>query len=358
MPNWQPDHPETWRAAVLRAPYSDLDIVEMQRPNLAEGQVLVALDYSGVCRSQLMEVRGLRGPDAWLPHLLGHEGVGTVAEIGPGVTKVRVSDRVVVGWIKGEGIEAASPNLTTVQGERVNAGRVTTFSEYTVVSENRVYLQPTEVDDRAAVLFGCALLTGAGMVLNEARPSEGESVLINGLGGIGLAALFATQGLGVEVVAADPDPEKRELACGLGAQHVVDPFEGTLSEQVRQYFPRGVDVAIDAAGTSAGIEAAFECLRYEGGRLIFASHPPAGERISLDPHDLIKGRTIRGSWGGACRPDEDIPRLARTLTDTGTSLDFMMPRNYSLDEVNDALDDLEAGRAMRPVIDLRMAKRF
>lgn len=349
--------PDSWRAAVLRETGTDLAIVDIARPSLSSGQVLVALDYSGVCRSQLMEVRGLRGSDAWLPHLLGHEGVGTVAEIGPDVTKVAVGDRVVVGWIKGEGIEAASPNLTTVQGERVNAGRVTTFSEYAVVSENRVYLQPREVDDRAAVLFGCALLTGAGMVLNEARPSEGESVLINGLGGIGLAALIATQGLGVEVVAADPDPEKRELACGLGAEHVVDPFEGTLSEQVRQYFPRGVDVAIDAAGTSAGIEAAFECLRYEGGRLIFASHPPAGERISLDPHDLIKGRTIRGSWGGACHPDEDIPRLARAIADAGTSLEFMVPRTYSLDEVNAALDDLEEQRAMRPVIDLRGPRR-
>lgn len=349
--------PRSWRAAVLRETGTDLDVVDIARPSLGSGQVLVALDYSGVCRSQLMEVRGLRGPDAWLPHLLGHEGVGTVAEIGPDVTKVAVGDRVVVGWIKGEGIESASPALTTVDGETINAGRVTTFSEYTVASENRVYLQPVEVDDRAAVLFGCALLTGAGMVLNEARPMEGESVLVNGLGGIGLAALIATQGLGVEVVAADPDPEKRALACGLGAHHVVDPLEGILSEQVRQYFPRGVDVAIDAAGITAGIEAAFDCLRYDGGRLVFASHPPTGERISLDPHDLIKGRTIRGSWGGACRPDEDIPRLARAITAAGTSLDFMMPRTYSLDEVNTALDDLEAQRAMRPVIDLRGSGR-
>ena len=349
--------PKIWRAVVLRQLGTRLALVDISRPELLSGQVLVELVYSGVCRSQLMEARGLRGHDAWLPHLLGHEGVGTVAEVGPDVTKVAVGDRVIVGWIKGEGIESELPILTAVDGERINAGRATTFSEYTVVSENRVYLQPVEVDDRAAVLFGCALLTGAGMVLNEARPRRGESVLITGLGGIGLAALIATQGLGVEVVAADPDPEKRELARGLGAEHVVDPFECTLPEQVRQYFPRGVDVAIDAAGTTAGIEAAFDCLRYEGGRLIFASHPPAGERISLDPHDLIKGRTIRGSWGGACQPDEDIPRLAQAIAEAGTSLNFMMQRTYSLDVVNTALEDLEAQRAMRPVIDLRGASR-
>jgi len=300
-----------------------------------------------------MEARGLRGPDAWLPHLLGHEGVGTVVETGPDVSKVAAGNRVVVGWIKGDGIEAASPTLTTVDGESINAGRVTTFSEYTVVSENRVYLKPAEVDDRSALLFGCALLTGAGMVLNEARPESGESVLINGLGGIGLAALIATQGLGVTVIAADPDPAKRQLALGLGATYAVDPLAGALPEQVRQHFPVGVDVAVDAAGTTAGIETAFDSIRYGGGRLVFASHPPAGDRIRLDPHDLIKGRTIRGSWGGACRPDEDIPRLAKAIAASRTSLDFMMPRTYSLDEVNLALDDLEAQRAMRPVIAMR-----
>ena len=341
---------EPFWAAVLRVPGEPLALTRLRVPELKTGQVLVKVDYSGVCRSQLMEVRGLRGPDAWLPHLLGHEGVGTVVEVGPEVTKVTVGDRVVVGWISGRGIEAASPTLTTVDGEQINAGRVTTFSEYSVVSESRVYLQPAEVDNRSAVLFGCALLTGAGMVLNEARPNAGESMLINGLGGVGLTALIATQGLGVTVIAADPDPSKRELALGLGATYVLDPVVGGLPEQVSEKFPGGVDIAVDAAGTTSGIEAAFDSIRYQGGRLIFASHPPAGERISLDPHDLIKGRTIRGSWGGACRPDEDIPRLAKAIAGSGISLDFMTPRTYALDEVNLALDDLEAERAMRPVI--------
>ena len=152
---------DSWRAAVLRQTGAELVIEEILRPQLLSGQVLVKLDFSGVCRSQLMEVRGLRGPDAWLPHLLGHEGVGTVIETGPEVSKVVVGDYVVVGWVKGRGIESAPPVLRTPAGERINSGRVTTFSEFTVVSENRVYLRPVEVDDRSAVLFGCALLTGA-----------------------------------------------------------------------------------------------------------------------------------------------------------------------------------------------------
>ena len=345
--------PPSWRAAVLRETGHDLVIVEIACPRLRPGQVLVELKYSGVCRSQLMEVRGLRGPDAWVPHLLGHEGVGTVVDVGADVTKVSVGDRVIVGWIKGTGIESEAPVFHTVDGERINAGRVTTFSEFTVVSENRVYRQPEGIDDKVAVLFGCALLTGAGMVLNEARPVAGESMLINGLGGIGLAALIATRGSGVTVIAADPDPDKREQALRLGAAYAVDPMGVALQEQVFEAFPSGVDVAIDAAGTAAGTEAAFDCLRYDGGRLIFASHPPAGDRICLDPHDLIRGKSIRGSWGGASTPDDDIPRLAETITGGGISLDFMVPRTYSLDEVNEALGDLEALRAMRPVISIQ-----
>lgn len=341
--------PSSWRAAVLRETGAKLDVVEIVRPTLVSGQVLVALDYSGVCRSQLMEVRGLRGPDAWLPHLLGHEGVGTVAEIGPGVTKVAVGDRVVVGWIRGEGIESASPTFTTVDGERINAGRVTTFSEFTVVSENRVYPQPVEVDDRVAVLFGCALLTGAGMVLNEARPLTGESVLISGLGGVGIGALIAALSLDVAVVVADISSEKRSLALRLGAAHVVDPLLANVSDQVRACFPTGLDIAIDAAGTTDAIEGAFASLN-DNGRLIFASHPPAGERISLDPHDLIRGRTIKGSWGGASSPDRDIPHLAPIVRDLGSELEALIGPNYGLNQVNEAVAALGEGRVLRPLI--------
>jgi len=342
--------PKSWRAAVLRETSHDLEIIDIACPDLKFGQVLVKLKYSGVCRSQLLEVRGLRGKDVWAPHLLGHEGVGTVVNIGPGVAKVTVGDRVVVGWIRGIGVESVAPIFHTVDGELINAGPVTTFSEFTVVSENRVYLQPEALEDKIGVLFGCALLTGAGMVLNEARPLPGESLLINGLGGIGLAALVAARGTESTVVAVDIDHVKRQQAINLGADFIVDPTHADLQLQVRELFPNGVDVAIDASGTSAGIEVAFDCIRHEGGRLVFASHPPAGNRISLDPHDLIKGKSIQGSWGGGSRPDQDIPRLAKHLVQQRIDLSFMVPRTYSLTEVNEALYDLEAGDAMRPLI--------
>lgn len=342
--------PPSWAAAVLREPGTDLEIIEIQRTQLLSGQVLVALDYSGVCRSQLMEVRGLRGPDPWLPHLLGHEGVGTVAEIGPDVTKVSVGDRVILGWIKGEGIESASPTFSALNGEKINAGRVTTFSEYTVVSENRVYQKPAAIDDRVAVLLGCAALTGAGMVLNELCPSAGETLLINGLGGVGFWALLSAITIPTTVIAVDPDFDKRALALSLGASHAINPMAGDLVQQVHALYPSGVDAAIDSSGTTKGIEAAFAVVRKHGGNLIFASHPPTGDRIQIEPHDLIEGKTIRGSWGGASRPDRDIPKLARAMSALAVSFQFLVPDVYPLNKVNQALADLEMHRAMRPVL--------
>lgn len=344
--------PATWRAGLIPEVGHRVELTSVKRPTLKRGQVAVRVALSGVCRSQLMEVRGLRGDDRWRPHLLGHEGVGTVVEVGPEVAKVAPGDEVILGWISGTGIEAEVPTFESLNGETIHAGRVTTFSEFTVVSENRVYLKPQGLSVRIAVLFGCALLTGGGMVLNEAKPRAGESVLINGLGGVGLAALVATQGLGARVIAADPQAEKRSIARALGAEFTIDPSKESLVEEVHRHFPDGVDVALDASGAVAGLESTFESLRFGGGRMIFASHPPAGAKIRLDPHDLIKGREIRGSWGGSSRPDVDIPLLAARLEMSKVSLDFMVPRSYPLDDINEALADLENGRALRPLIDM------
>jgi S-(hydroxymethyl)glutathione dehydrogenase/alcohol dehydrogenase len=329
-----------------------LEITELLRPPLEEGQILVRLRHSGVCGSQLMEARGLRGVDPWLPHLLGHEGVGIVVATGPKVSKVAEGDRVILSWIAGAGISAAPPVFSTVAGETINAGRVTTFSEFTVVSENRVYLAPKEVNDRTAVLFGCALLTGIGMVLNQTSLEPGQPVLVNGAGGVGLAVLIGSLIAKLEPVVADPDPTKREIARTLGAVHVFDPLSNGDVRAFRSLYPDGVDAAFDASGRISAVEFAFESIKFQGGLLILASHPPAGEFMRLDPHALIRGKRIRGSWGGESRPDQDIPRIARMLANRGLDLGFMTPQSYPLEDVNRALQDLEAGWGVRPLISM------
>ena len=180
---------ETGKPLVVQ---SDIEI-----PKLNHGQVLVKLLFSGVCRSQVMEVRGGRGDDPWLPHLLGHEGSGIVVDVGEGVTKVKKDDEVILGWLKGEGLDA--PGAKYKYGNQViNSGRVTTFCNYSVVSESRLVKKPADLPFDTAVLFGCALPTGAGMVLNELKPSKEQTAVVLGLGGIGLSALMAFIALGVQ----------------------------------------------------------------------------------------------------------------------------------------------------------------
>ncbi len=320
-------------------------------PLLKPGQVLVRVAYSGVCHSQLMEVRGRRGADPYLPHLLGHEGSGYVEDTGPGVSKVQRGDRVILGWIKGRGMEAGGTVYS--RGERrINAGGVTTFNDHAVVSENRCVPVPAGVPMDIAVLFGCAIPTGAGIVTNTLCPAPGSSVAVFGLGGVGLSALMAT-GLYdcAAVIAVDVEDDKLALARDFGASATINARRQDPVAAIYELTGgRGVDGSIEAAGTTASIEQAFRAVRKGGGRCIFASHPPQGEQIQLDPYDLICGRHIEGSWGGGCDPDRDVPRFAELYRQGRLPLERLITQRYTLDQVNEALDDLEERKVGRPLI--------
>ena len=343
------------RAAVLERLGAPLCIHSLDVGPLATGQVQVRVLFSGVCRSQLMEVQGKRGADPWLPHLLGHEGSGIVEATGPGVTKVRPGDAVILTWIKGEGLDAPGGDFVRA-GQRINAGPVTTFSTHTVVSENRLVLKPPGLDFDIAVLFGCALPTGGGMVINELALKPTHKVVVLGLGGVGLSALLALLACGVErPVVIDSEPAKLATAAGWGAIP-VSANSPDVQREVFDRFPGGADVCIEAAGSARTIEMGFSLIRKAGGQLLFASHPPEGETISLRPHDLISGKRIAGSWGGGVKPDRDVLRLHRLLGAGPVPLQSLLTRRYPLDEVNQALSDLDAGRVFRPLLDMGHAR--
>jgi len=337
--------------AVLCALGEPLKLVsQIEIPQLENGQVLVQVAYSGICHSQLMEVSGGRGEDRYLPHLLGHEGTGIVRGMGPGVGKVQIGDRVVLGWIRGEGLDAGGLKFRSPIGV-VNAGGVTTFSEYTVVAENRLVVLPEGVGLKEGVLFGCAIPTGAGMVLNQIKPHEGSTVAVWGLGGIGLSALMATRAFKCrEVIAIDTSPSKLKLAQQFGATQVIDAKNEDVLARVLQIAPGGVDFCVEAAGTVGTIEGAFSLVRKNGGRCVFASHPTAGERIRLDPFDLISGKRIEGSWGGSSRPDADVPIFADLYRRGLLPLKLLVNKTYRLQEINQAMDDLKNQRVHRPIL--------
>jgi S-(hydroxymethyl)glutathione dehydrogenase/alcohol dehydrogenase len=340
------------RAAVLYETGKPLvveDGIEVPRPG--RGQVLVRIHYTGVCQSQVMEVRGRRGPDPYLPHLLGHEATASVLETGEGVAKVRKGDKVVLTWIKSEGIDAPGAKYEK-DGITINSGGVSTFSEYSVVSENRCVSLPEGVPLDMGSLLGCAVPTGAGIVVNEVKPEKGSSIAFFGLGGIGMTGLLAAQMFDCsEVIAVDIDESKLKRAREFGATHVVNAKEHDPVKTILDLTEGGgVDYAVEAAGISRTIEQAFESVRRGGGLCVFATHPAHGEKVCLDPHELISGKQIRGSWGGSAQPDRDVPFFAAHYREGRFPIDKLITGRYTLSEINHAFDDLESGISGRPIV--------
>lgn len=342
------------KAAVLTDTKSSLKINILKYSSLKEGQVKVKLAYSGVCHSQLMETRGKRGEDKWLPHLLGHEGTGIVQEIGEGVTKVKIGDKVILGWIKSEGINAEPAKYISENGTIINSGNVTTFSELSIVSENRLVKLPEGIPLDIGVLFGCAIPTGAGIVMNEIIPKENSTIAIFGLGGIGLSALMATNLFKCnKIIAIDIEDKKLELAKDFGATHTINSNNQNIEEAILDMTNnQGVDYSVECSGLAKIIEIAFKCVKNNGGLCVFASHPQNGDKISLDPYDLICGKQIKGSWGGSSNPDIDIPKFAELYKKGILPLEKLVEKRYSLENINDALDDLENRKVIRPLIEI------
>jgi S-(hydroxymethyl)glutathione dehydrogenase/alcohol dehydrogenase len=337
-------------AAVLIQTGKPLEIADLSIPVLKPGQVLVELQFSGVCHTQIGEVRGHRGEDRFLPHCLGHEGVGVVREIGPGVSKVKPDDHVILSWIKGRGLDVPG-TVYDWNGRSVNAGGITTFAKYSVISENRLTHVPSGLDPRLAALVGCAVPTGAGVVMNTAQARPGQSVVVFGAGGIGNCAIAAAAASGcVPIIAVDIHEDKLALARQLGATHVLHSRNTDAVEEICKLVPGGVDFAIEATGLPMVMKQALKVVRNQGGAAVIVGNARFGESLELDPREFNAGKRLLGTWGGDNDPDRDYPRYCKLLASGKLNLEPLLSKTYPLVEVNQALDDLEAGLAARPLI--------
>ncbi len=338
------------KAAILVETGKPLEIGELEIPQLKSGQCLVEIAYSGACHTQLLETRGRRGEDPWLPHCLGHEASGVVVDVGPDVTRAAPGDRVALSWIKAEGIEAGG-SVYEWAGRQVNAGAVTTFQRHGVVSENRVTVLPDTLDIRQATLLGCALPTGLGAVMNVGKPMDGESVAIFGAGGVGLCAVMGAVVSGCDpIIAIDLIDTKLELARTFGATHTIDPSSVEVVSAIADICPDGVDLAIEASGRPSVMATAHSVVRPRGGRAVVIGNAPKGQTIVLDPLQFNLGKSLLGTWGGDAVPDRDFPDFAALMAAGVIDVEPLLSSPYKLEEINNALDDLEEGRIGRPLI--------
>jgi len=333
------------KAAILVEQGKPLVIAEVRLPlNLKTGQVLVQVHYSGICGSQLGEIDGVKGEDRYLPHLLGHEGSGIVIDVGDGVKHVRPDDRVVMHWRKGLGIESDTPEYLW-DDRKLNAGWITTFNEYAIVSENRLTPVEDNVSLDIAALFGCAVTTGFGVITNEARASIGESVVVYGAGGIGLNIIQAASLVcAYPVIAVDLHNNRLELAREFGATHTINATNEDAKKKITDILgSNGADIFIDNTGNTQIIELGYEITGPEG-RIILVGVPRVEEKISIYTLPLHFGKTLTGSHGGATIPEKDIPRYLSLYKANRLKLDNLISNYSDIDDINEAIEGIRSGK--------------
>jgi S-(hydroxymethyl)glutathione dehydrogenase/alcohol dehydrogenase len=342
-------------AAILVETAEPLELWDIEIPSLRSGQVLVEIIFSGACRTQVMEAWGMKGEDKWLPHCLGHEGVGRVLERGPDVTRVKPGDVVVMSWLKAQGIEAGGAKYG-FDGKVVNAGAVTSFQKMAVCSENRLSPLPEGVPSDQAVMLGCALPTGYGCVVNTGRAKAGESIAVFGAGGIGQSAIMTAVAMGLDpVIAVDVAEDKLQMAKAFGARILVNPRNDDVLAAVKSATQgKGVDLAVEATGQPSVMAMAFESVRAQGGRAVIAGNAKAGEELRIQPGLLNQGKSLLGTWGGDSVPDRDFPKIAALMTAKKIDVAPLLTKRYALADINAALGDLKDGRVGRPVIDMSL----
>lgn len=333
------------KAVVLEKIDSPLAVKEVELTELKVGQVLVKVLVSGLCGAQLHEIRGHKGNEKFLPHLMGHEGCGIVEEIGPGVTTVKVDDKVVMHWRPGSGIESPFPSYI-LDGKSMSSGKVTTLSEYSIVSENRLTTVPQDTPPELCAILGCALTTAMGIIDNEVDLKFGESVAVIGCGGVGLNLIQAAfMKSACPIYAIDSNLTKRDLCFTAGASMFTNSIDNVEEK---------IDVIIDTTGIPEVITSAISKLSGNG-RMILVGQPAPGRMVEvMNAVNLFNGigQSIRATQGGKTNPHEDIPRYVKMHKEGILNISQFITHRFKLDQVNDAFDLLKSGDAGRIIIEI------
>lgn len=370
------------RAAVLQAiglpaPYAQsrpLRVGEVTLDAPGHGEVLLRIRAAGLCHSDLSVISGDRPRP--VPMALGHEACGEVVECGAGVGDLKPGDRVVLVFMPSCGCcvpcaegrpalcepGAAANNAGTLLGgaRRLHAADrseiyhhlgVSCFAEHAVVSRRSCVKIESDITHREAALFGCAVLTGVGAVVNTARLHAGTTAAVLGLGGVGFSALLGAVASGArEVIAIDLNEEKLKLAKELGATAVFNAAHPDAGDQIRELTKGGVDFAFEMAGAIPAMELAWKITR-RGGSTISAGLPNPALRFQLPPVALVaEERTLRGSYIGSAVPTRDIPRYIDLYRRGKLPIDRLMGNTLTLDTINEGFDRLASGHALRDVV--------
>ncbi len=351
-----------------------IETVDLDGPRA--GEVLVEIKATGVCHTDAYTLSGA-DPEGLFPAILGHEGAGIVAEVGPGVTSVKVGDRVIplytpecrnceyclsrktnlcqaIRLTQGQGVMPDGTSRFSIDGQKLyHYMGTSTFANYTVLPEIAVAKIREDAPFDKVCLIGCGVTTGIGAVINTAKVEPGSNVVVFGLGGVGLNVIQAARMVGANmIVGVDLNPDKREMAEKFGMTHFVNPreVEGDLVPYLVDLTKGGADYSFECIGNINVMRQALECCHKGWGVSVIIGVAGAGQEISTRPFQLVTGRVWKGSAFGGAKGRTDVPKIVDWYMDGKIDIDSLVTQVMPIDKINEAFDLMHKGEVIRTVL--------
>ena len=364
------------KAAVARSADKPLSIETVDLDGPRAGEVLVEIKATGVCHTDAYTLSGA-DPEGLFPAILGHEGAGIVAEVGAGVTSVKVGDRVIPLYIpecrnceyclsrktnlcqairvtQGQGVMPDGTSRFSIDGQKLyHYMGTSTFANYTVLPEIAVAKIREDAPFDKVCLIGCGVTTGIGAVINTAKVEPGSNVVVFGLGGVGLNVIQAARMVGANmIVGVDLNPNKREMAQKFGMTHFVNPreVEGDLVPYLVDLTKGGADYSFECIGNINVMRQALECCHKGWGVSVIVGVAGAGQEISTRPFQLVTGRVWKGTAFGGAKGRTDVPKIVDWYMDGKIDIDSLVTQIMPIDQINEAFDLMHKGEVIRTVL--------
>ena len=364
------------KAAVARSAGKPLSIETVDLDGPRAGEVLVEIKATGVCHTDAYTLSGA-DPEGLFPAILGHEGAGIVAEVGPGVTSVKVGDRVIplytpecrnceyclsgktnlcqaIRVTQGQGVMPDGTSRFSLDGQKLyHYMGTSTFANYTVLPEIAVAKIREDAPFDKVCLIGCGVTTGIGAVINTAKVEPGSNVVVFGLGGVGLNVIQAARMVGANmIVGVDMNPDKREMAEKFGMTHFVNPreVEGDLVPYLVDLTKGGADYSFECIGNINIMRQALECCHKGWGVSVIVGVAGAGQEISTRPFQLVTGRVWKGTAFGGAKGRTDVPNIVDWYMDGKIDIDSLVTQVMPIEQINEAFDLMHKGKVIRTVL--------
>ena len=336
------------KAAILFSK-KNIKVIDVIIPPPEKYQLLVKNIFSSICHTQLGEYLMKRGQDKYLPHCMGHEGIARVMAVGSKVKKIKKNDHVVLSWIKGDGNEKNGTKYISKKFGPINAGPVNTFSEYSLVSENRTYKVKKINDLKKLTLMGCAIPTAFNAIFNSLKVKSNSTIIIAGMGGLGIACLHASiLAKANKIICIDINRKKLQKIQNLKNVVTICNYKKNLKSLLEKKV-KYVDYTVDCTGKIEIIEDLLNFTKFLGGKCLIIGNPEPNKKILLDPWQFILGKTLLGAWNSNKSFEKNFYKFLKIFLKSNTNK-YFASKTYKLSNINRAFEDLESGKVLRPTI--------